>query len=326
VKAVLCGNIFGTGLDEVTLTEASLKSQADQVLVAEVSSFQLEWVRFFHPAVAGITNITPDHMDRYDSFEEYVATKQRLFGRQIIDDIAVVNADDPMTEPHRRGPSVLTYGPHGSHAFAVGGYFTVGDRSIRISELPFSAPHEITDALMASQMACGVLRKRTGIRGRARFSPPKEVFEGLKRFKGLAHRMEEVGTGRGVRFINNSMCTNPAAVVASVLSVAGPMHLLMGGVSKDLDFRPVREMLEWRPLEVYLFGRDARTIRETLGKGAVFATMQEAFGAAVQKVQDGDTVMLAPGCASMDQFGDFRERGDVFKTIAKEWLSHGSEG
>lgn len=150
-----------------------------------------------------------------------------------------------------------------------------------------------------------------------------QVLAGLKSFKGLAHRMEHVGHRNGIEFINNSMCTNPAAIVASSNSIPAPQHLLMGGIKKNYDFRPVRDLLETKGHEAYLFGRDAQEISAELGDIAkVFDTMEEAFLAATDKAVPGDVIMLAPGCASMDQFDDFVARGELFKKIAKEWLNN----
>jgi UDP-N-acetylmuramoylalanine--D-glutamate ligase len=150
---------------------------------------------------------------------------------------------------------------------------------------------------------------------------PGEVIEGLKAFRGLAHRMEALGERDGIRVINNSMCTNPDAVIKSAQSVRDPAHLLIGGLNKGLDFQPLKHYLANHRHKAYLFGVDALKINEMLGGNyPTFDTLNQAFEAATLRAVKGEVIMLAPGCASSDQFRDFRDRGNVFKAIAKEWL------
>jgi UDP-N-acetylmuramoylalanine--D-glutamate ligase len=146
------------------------------------------------------------------------------------------------------------------------------------------------------------------------------ILDALKEFQGLSHRMEFVAKKRGITFINNSMCTNPAAVKASLQSIPTKVHALIGGVNKDLSFADLKSFFETKQIDVKLFGRDAQTINQELGGNyQVWSTMKEAFDAATNEAKDGEIVMLVPGCASMDQFRDFRHRGDVFKTYVMDW-------
>ncbi len=409
IDAVLCGNIFGTGLPEVPLTEAALHATADQVLVAEISSFQLEWVSQFRPAVAGITNIWPDHLDRYESFQQYADTKHRIFATQTDADFAVVKEFDPHVEApggssakYRRRPpgsqsqkadgleghpTVLTFGAQGEQAQVLEEEIRILDKSIRTDEMQVIGTHNYSNAAMAGLMAYATLkwlanrggdilvpdsgkpkqerveRSSTGDRNvpatggavaahartllaeaesaliekggakrrlHSKFQTPNSKFEALpqpiidalKSFKGIEHRMEVVGSKNGVRVINNSMCTNPDAVVKSAQSVKGPNHLIMGGKDKDLPFAPVRNYLASGMHKAYLFGESKDLLNQQLGGGfPTYNTLQEAFRAATEKARPGEVIMLAPGCASTDQFNDFRDRGNVFKAIAKEWLN-----
>jgi UDP-N-acetylmuramoylalanine--D-glutamate ligase len=338
VDAVLCGNIFGSGYPEQSLTEAALASTPEQVLVAEVSSFQLEWTKDFRPAVAGITNIWPDHLDRYESFQDYTAAKHRIFASMRAGDFAVVRANDPMVVPpggsrsayKPRGrrqaassaggsiPAVLTFGATGEHARVEERDLVVLGHRIPLEYLPFSEPHNHQNAAMAALLAAAALAYREHA-DQAEFQPC--LADGLNTFHGLAHRMELVGEREGVRVINNSMCTNPDAVMKSVQAVKDRTHILMGGVNKRLDFGPLRHYLANHRHRVYLFGKDAETLREMLALDApLYASMEDAFKAAVQSATKGEVVMLAPGCASTDSFRDFRDRGNVFKAIATDWL------
>ncbi len=373
-QPVLCGNIFGSGFDEVPMTEAALNSTPEQTLVAEISSFQLEWVKEFKPVSAGITNIWPDHLDRYAGFAEYSATKQRIFDRMDAEDFAVVKANDPevvppggkgtgyrprrsrgssgSTSPHSF-PVVLTFGATGEHARVEELSLRILNQTVKLDELPFDEPHNFTNACMAALLTYGALKNRATkdpdsnaakliseaeqyeyARLRAGktvydqqpsqepiLALPSKVVDGIKSFHGLAHRMEPVGEKDGIRVINNSMCTNPDAVIKSAQSVRDPAHLLIGGVNKGLDFKPLKHYLANNRHKAYLFGSDSQNLNEMLGGNfPIFDTLEQAFDAATRNAVKGEVIMLAPGCASTDQFRDFRDRGNVFKAIAKEWL------
>jgi UDP-N-acetylmuramoylalanine--D-glutamate ligase len=371
--AVLCGNIYGSGYEEVPLTEAALPplppgarreeeggrevevspmnpspgSQVHRplpsergegthgaeagtasaragetpalrrVLIAEVSSFQLEWVRDFRPQCATITNITADHLNRYAGVEEYAATKHRIFARMGPDEGAVWKDGDYATEPPH-GVRTLTYGQGARDAWTDNLRMHLGSASIALAELPFSEPHNLHNAMAAGLLALGLGPGAGGA---------QSILEGLRRFRGLAHRMERLGERDGVLLINNSMCTNPAAVIASSRSLARRQRLLIGGVNKGLDFAPVGEYLRASGHAAYLFGSDAPAIgRQLGGEWPVFRTMDEALEAALADAKTGEAVMLAPGVASLDQFADFRERGEAFKRLARAWLGREEEG
>ena len=316
--AVLCGNIYGSGFDEVPLTEAALQSAEDQILVAEVSSFQLEWVSAFRPIAAAITNITPDHLDRHRSFDEYAAAKHRIWSAQGAHDFAIVNADDPeIIKPSM--PEVMTFGKTGREALIADANLILDGKAFRREEFSIYGDHNMLNAAAAALLASSALAEGT----RSMFYIRDEVVDALRSFKGIAHRMEVVGEKNGIKIINNSMCTNPAAIVASSQSIPANQHLLVGGSNKKLDFGPVLNYMirSGNKHRLYLFGRDAKEVNTPLGgENPVFETMADAFQAAIRNANPGEVVMLAPGCASMDQFRDFEDRGNVFKSIAKEWL------
>lgn len=353
--AVLCGNIYGSGYDEAPLVEAasglsggsmggstggstvSVESglpsppklatltgtvkppdpltgtvKPRRALIAEISSFQLEWVGQFRPKAAVITNITPDHLNRYASFAEYADTKRRIFNRMGPDEIGVWHAADTITEPPA-GIRTLTFGPQGDDSWTDALRMRLLGEVLPLEELPFTEPHNYLNAMAAALLVHGLNERK---------SDPAELFEGLKAFRGLAHRMERVGERDGVLVVNNSMCTNPAAVIASSESLPRPQRLLIGGVNKNLDFGPVGEYLRRSGHAAYLFGSDARSIaRQIGGDWPVFTTLKEAFAAAISDAKAGEAVMLAPGVASTDQFADFRGRGEAFRSMAKEWLN-----
>lgn len=327
--AVLCGNIYGSGYEEVPLTEAAARTSGETppdrtsgetpevlagetpALLAEISSFQLEWVDTFRPKAAVITNISDDHLNRYEGIEDYAKTKRRIFNRMGPGDSAVWQDGDFATEPPA-GIKTLTYGQFGKHAWTTEKRLHLFDEFIEKDELPFSEPHNFLNAMAACLLAYGLSDGR---------AEPRKLLEALKGFNGLAHRMERLGSKRGVSLINNSMCTNPAAVISSSQSVRGPQRLLVGGTNKDLDFTLLGEFLRSQGHAAYLFGQDAEKIAAQLaGPHPVFKTMAEAFAAAIHDAKEGETVLLAPGVASQDQFADFRDRGEQFRQLAKEWL------
>lgn len=357
---LLCGNLYGSGYPEAPFTEAATNGRVGQPLVVEVSSFGLEWAPTFRPRAAAITTIKPDHLDRYDSFEAYTATKMRIFAHQGENDYAIVRANDPVVVPpcgqanvyqprrkrvhqqeERTGncPHVLTFGATGEHARVEELDLVVLDTPIPLATLPWTEPHNHANAACAALLAYGLLRavdsplidqalaakpKPSVFAPRRPLEPalPPEIVMGLRQFRGLAHRMEIVGVRDGVKVVNNSMCTNPDAVVSSALAAKDPTHLLVGGADKGLDFGPLGRFLGGGRHRAYLFGRDAAKIDREMGGGfPIFGTMEDAFVAATAAAHPGETVMLAPGCASSDQFRDFRHRGDVFRDLAKDWLA-----
>ena len=313
---ILCGNIFGSGYPELTLTEAADQAESGNLLVAEVSSFQLEWIRDFHPWAVGITNITPDHLDRYESFEAYAATKLGIFANLIDHDYAVLPARDPAV-PVPSHPKIYSFGTAPADAVIGPNSIVVLGQEILTKDWKVYGEHNRRNAAMALLLANAILQTV----GRSRGGVPPEAIEALTNFRGLQHRMQWLGERNAVEVINNSMCTNPVAVIRSAESVGKPAHLLIGGVNKQLDFGPLAEFLATSSHRPYLFGTDAASIRETLGADLlVFNTMAEAFAAATQTAVAGEVIMLAPGCASTDQFRDFRDRGNVFTALAEEWL------
>lgn len=312
IDAVLCGNIFGSGYPEQTLTEAALESTPDQVLVAEVSSFQLEWVPTFAPQAAAITAISPDHLDRYDRFEDYAQTKRDLFKNQREGQVAIVGPDVVAPEVEGRA---WKYGIPGSKAWVEGSKLHLAGQSFDFSGRGSLVPHNRVNSCAALLLALGCV-------------PDLDLAAAAKElsdFKGIRHRMEWIGERRGIEVFNNSMCTNPAAVVSSAATFSGRgRHLIVGGANKGLDFSPVARLLLDSQVHLYPFGRDGEKIAESIGfSGPCYRTMEEAARSALAKAEPGEVVMLSPGCASMDAYKDFRHRGEVFTELAKDWLTHG---
>lgn len=317
---ILCGNISGSGYDELTLTEAADQGQDEQPLVAEISSFQLEWVRTFRPRAAAITNITPDHLDRHPTFEDYAQTKLRIFAQMGSGDTVVLPAEEPsLTSAQIRaalppGCVLKLVGPGQDIRFAEGQLW-VGNEAFPMESLPFSQTYQLTNATIALGLAQATSSNWDAER----------AVEGLRKFQPLRFRMEILGERDGIQVINNSMCTNPMAVVHSSSGCPRKQFLLLGGLTKNLDFHPVGTYLRTSGHVPVLFGPAPDALRTMLGIDApAFPSLAEAFHHAVSSALAGDAVILAPGCASSFPYANFRERGEAFQEIAKEWLTGSS--
>ncbi|HXH61346.1 MAG TPA: UDP-N-acetylmuramoyl-L-alanine--D-glutamate ligase [Fimbriimonadaceae bacterium] len=318
--AVLCGNIAGSGYPEVTLTDAAI-SDGD-VLVAEVSSFQLETVSTFRPFVAAITSLAPDHLDRHPDFEDYKSCKLRLFAKMRESDTVVINLDEKGLDKtdYPEGMRKVRFSPSGTgptngYTARLGEDLLLCGEKIKAKSLPIIGEHNVANAMMAWEIACAVL-------GEPSKQQVEAMLSALLKFRGLDNRMERVGAKNGVLVINNSMCTNPAAVVASSKGLDRHQRLILGGNRKSLDFSPVGEYLKASGHAAYVFGPDTEGLNKQLGHDwPAFKTMQEAFEAATNDAEDRDAIILMPGCASAEPYANFRERGDAFRELARRWLS-----
>jgi UDP-N-acetylmuramoylalanine--D-glutamate ligase len=314
VDAILCGNIAGSGFPEMTLTEAAETAGPGQVLAAEVSSFQLELAGSFRPKAAAITKIAPDHLDRHPSFDDYRSAKLRLFERMGEGGVIVHNLAEPsvpesaLRQAAERGAAIIPFDPQ---PFIEQGQVMMDGEVLDLSRILFGAPHDAANALMAWHLA-------------SVFTRPKA--DALHGFPGLAHRLEKLGERRGVLVINGSMTTNPDALIAASQAVRRRQRILIGGRTKNLDFSPVAEYLQASGQKAVIFGPDSGIMNRTLGGGwPEHGTLEAAFTAAAAEAKEGEAIILAPGCASAAPYSSFRERGEAFRRIAREWLQDGEE-
>lgn len=315
--AVLCGNIAGSGYPEHVLTEAALNTPADGVLVAEISSAQLETVISFRPDVTALTNITEDHLDRYKSFDEYKSAKLNMFKNMTGEQVGVYNYREHSLRPEMYGNAkIQEFQPMGGSR-PNPNTLRFDDRSIlfgkwevNLEDLPFVGEMNYTNAMMAWEMACAHVGE-----------PDRQMLDRLLEFRPLANRLEPLGERNGIRVINNSMCTNPMAVIQSCKSFRQKLHVLMGGNTKNMDFSPVRDYLQESGQKVYLYGSDAGILNSLLGgKLDEYPSLESAFDAATKNATAGEIILLAPGCSSSAPFANFKERGEAFRKVAKEWL------
>jgi len=301
--------------------EAALESTAWDWIVAEVSSFQLETIRSFHPRVAVLLNVSPNHLDRYPTMEAYWAAKMRLFENQTTDDAAVINADDPVvlerarSIPARRiffgrrpGPEAGVY--LDSDAVVAAG-LSAGTKRVEIlrrEEIPLPGSHNLENVLAAAAagMVCGCA--------------PDQIRKAVRVFKGLEHRLETVRTRNGVRYVNDSKATTAVALEKALEAFSEPIILIAGGRNKGADFGPLRELIGRKVKTAVLIG-EARQEFQAAWRGSVplfeAGSMEEAVRIAARTAAAGDVVLLAPACASYDMFRDFEDRGNRFKEIVK---------
>lgn len=294
-------------------------------IVTEVSSFQLESIAKFRPKVATILNITPDHLDRYHSMEEYIGAKAAIFSKQKKDDFLVLNYDDNLVmslyesvlAKRKDSPSVYFFSRNKE---VKGMYFKGGkvfcnipERSIwkeliGAGEIAIKGLHNLENA-----MAAGTMAILAGCNSEA-------VIKALTKFKGLEHRLEFVRELRGVKFINDSKGTNIGATVKSLEGFSEPVILIAGGRDKAGDFTLLRPLVKEKVKSLILIGEAKDKIRDALGdltETIMASSLEEAVELAREKAKTGDVVLLSPACASFDMFRDFEDRGRKFKDIVR---------
>ena len=284
-----------------------------EVLVVEISSFQLEAIEDFRPRFSVLLNITEDHLDRYPRYEDYIEAKVRIFTNQNSGDVAVLNRDDPI---------VMKYG---AKVKAKKVFFSLKER---LDEGAFSRDQRILLRVGGKEEDYSLTQ--TALKGihnvenmmaaltTARiFGCSKKAIEAaLNRFEGLEHRLEFVREVEGVRFYNDSKGTNVGSVVKSLQSFSEPIVLIAGGKDKKGDLTPLRELIESRVKHLILIGEAKERMAREFGgltDMAMAKNLEEAVLLAYQLAKRGDVVLLSPACSSFDMFKDYKERGKVFK-------------
>ena len=289
--------------------------------VAEVSSFQLEWVEELRPAIGVFLNLTDDHLDRYASLADYGEAKATLFRAQTSADWAVLSREDPWVWALRdRLPSrVISFG---FDAVEYGTFPRDGTIVVRLPdgprdgrEFPFTTArthlrgvHNLENVMAAATAA--LLAGAT----------PSAVQSAIDEFPGLPHRLQLVRQKDGISWIDDSKGTNVGAVVKSLLSITAPVILIAGGVDKGGSYEPLRALVRERVKRLVLVGEARETIREALGAETdtvIAESLEEAVARAAEAARSGDTVLLSPACASFDMFRDYADRGEQFRMLVE---------
>ena len=302
------------------LSAVALYSKKSDVVVVEVSSFQLESIKTFHPCVAALLNITEDHLNRHGTMEQYIRLKQRIFENQTQDDIAILNMDDPIL--YKMADKVKARVAFFSRTQPVQNGACVEDGKIvwrwngvmkpicDADQILIPGPHNLENALAATAMAA------------ARGVPAAVIRHTLQSFTGVEHRIEKVRVFEGVTYINDSKGTNVDSTIKAVQSMKAPTVLILGGYDKHTDFMPLcKEIVQSGMIsQIVTMGQTARQITQTLEE-AGYRNITQAYSMedAVQKARHlataGGNVMLSPACASFDMFRDYEQRGQVFKEL-----------
>jgi UDP-N-acetylmuramoylalanine--D-glutamate ligase len=297
------------------------KSTLETMSVLEVSSFQLETIEEFHPKIAVVLNITPDHLDRHGSFEAYAAAKTRITENQGADDFLVLNAEDKATQMVALKTKAQVFWFSGRRpikqgAFVHGESIVFLDREggkaepvMPVAEIPLKGAHNVENVLAAVCVA-----RLAGVSA-------ETIRATVRAFKAVEHRLELVKSLDGVEFYNDSKATNVDAAMKAVASFQGGIHLILGGKDKNSDYGLMAELLKERVKAVYTIGSAAEKIEHQLAgvvKMVSAGTMQVAVAMAAVAAVSGDVVLLAPACSSFDQFDNYEHRGQVFRQLVDE--------
>ncbi len=306
------GNI---GVPVIALVE---ESRSDDWSVLEVSSFQLETADTFHPNIAVILNITPDHLDRHGSFENYAAAKERIFANQTAEDSLVLNADDDAASRAAVRAKSRIFWFSRKRAVRQGAFVYEGavvyraseqaapEFILKLDEIPLKGEHNVENVLAA---VCAA--RLAGV-------PAETIRAAVAAFKAVEHRLEFVAEIVGISYYNDSKATNVDAAMKAIASFPGGIHLILGGKDKNSDYSLLRPLLEQRVKAVYAIGSAAEKITSQIhGVVQVVSaeTMEQAVALAADAADAGDTVLLAPACSSFDQFENYEHRGRVFKEL-----------
>jgi UDP-N-acetylmuramoylalanine--D-glutamate ligase len=315
VPTLVGGNI---GVPVVSLIDSSTDETWS---VLEVSSFQLESTEEFHPQIAVILNITPDHLDRHGSFENYVRAKERIFAVQDEQDCLVLNADNPHTAQSASRAAARVYWfsiehPVGQGAWVENGYVVYRasreaaiETVIPLGGIPLKGEHNVENVLAAV-----VAARQVGVAA-------ADIRRAIENFRAVEHRLEYVATLNGVEFYNDSKATNVDATAKAVAAFSTGIHLILGGKDKNSDYTELSDLLRERVRAVYTIGSAAAKIESEL-RGVISlrscGTLEKAVAAATAAARPGEIVLLAPACSSFDQFDSYEHRGRVFKQLVSE--------
>jgi UDP-N-acetylmuramoylalanine--D-glutamate ligase len=314
VPTLVGGNIGTPVIDLIA------ESTPQTTSVLEVSSFQLETVVEFRPHIAVVLNITQDHLDRHGTFENYAAMKARITAQQTAEDFFVLNAEDKPTQMLAARTKAQVFWFSGRRAIKQGA-FVHGESIVflpregakpepvmPLAEIPLKGAHNVENVLAA------VCAARLG------GVSAESIRASVSSFKAVEHRLEFVATVRGVAFFNDSKATNVDATKKALEAFPGGVHLILGGKDKNSDYTELADLLRARVKTVYTIGSAAEKIERHLAgvvKIVSAGTLDAAVRQAAQSAVPGDVVLLAPACASFDQFTGYEQRGRVFKELVK---------
>src|SRR5271165_79773 len=311
MPAFMAGNVGTPLIAEVE------KMDAGTVTVAELSSFQLELIDKFRPNIGALLNLTPDHLDRHKTMEAYAAAKARIFENQTELDAAILNADDSTSLKYApKKPQVFWFSRqkrveqgaclHGEDIVVT--HHGKEDVVMKASEIPLPGTHNLENVLAAV-----IIARLAGV-------DAGTIAKAVKSFEGVEHRLEFVTEIKGVRYYNDSKATNVDATLKALDAFPGRILIILGGKDKGSDYSVLQKPLREKAILALLIGAAAEKIESQIaGSVAVerAGTIERAVEAAAQAARAGDVVLLAPACASFDQFENYEQRGRVFKQLVR---------
>lgn len=313
---LLAGNI-GTPL--ISCVDASSEST---LTVAELSSFQLEWIDTFRPHISVFLNLTPDHLDRHGSMDAYGAAKGRIFENQTSEDFAVLNADDPATKRYApMQPKIFWFSRMKSleqgaflHGEEIVFRWDANEEPLLLrTDVPLHGGHNLENVLAAVAVtrlagaACG------------------DIANGVKSFSGVEHRLEFVAEHNGARYYNDSKATNVDATLKALDAFPERILVILGGKDKGSDYTVLQKPLRDKAILALLIGAAADKIEQQIAGSVAIeraGTLERAVDIAAHAAQPGDVILLAPACASFDQFQNYEHRGRVFKELVHQLENH----
>ena len=313
-------DVFVGGNIGIPLISAVEDLSAESVIVAEVSSFQLETTTSFCPHIALMLNLTPDHLDRHGDMAGYLAAKARIFAAQGAEDYLVLNYDDTALRnlaPNAKAKVIffsqknkLEEGVYLENGMICLTYNGETWEICAAEELKIKGAHNLENAMGATAVAFAA-----GV-------PREKIAAVLRSFAGVEHRMEPVRTVRGVQYVNDSKGTNPDATMKALVAYQQPIIVILGGKNKGSDFTELAGVVKQQTKAAVLLGQAKEELKEALDKVGftaytVVQTFEEAVATAAAQAQEGDLVLLSPACASWDMFKSFEERGDLFKSLVQ---------
>lgn len=310
VRTEMAGNIGTPVLDVVSEIDSG-KRRSPDVMVLELSSFQLESTSTLDAEAAAVLNLSEDHLDRYESVDQYAQSKSRVFGG---DGVQVLNREDAYSRDMALdGRCVFTFGsdkPNSRYEWGLreldGEVWLAqgSDNLMKASELNVTGKHNLCNALAALAL-CRAMRL-----------PYPRLLEGLRKFPGLPHRAQKIAEVAGIRFYDDSKGTNVGATVAALDGMDGRSVVILGGDGKGQDFSPLKPVIARKARAAVLIGRDSNLIHRTIEQAGVSIEhaedMRDAVSRAYRLAQPGDAVLLSPACASFDMFSDYVQRAEIF--------------
>jgi len=311
-STILAGNI-GTPL--ISYVE---KTSDKTITVAELSSFQLELIEKLRPNISVFLNLTPDHLDRHHTLESYGAAKARIFENQTEADSSVLNADDPGATPYAPAkPQVFWFSR--KQRVAEGAFVKenevlfrregIEEKVLKLADIPLAGAHNVENVLAAVAA--------TRLAG----AEPASVAKGVRSFAGVEHRLEFVAEIGGVRFYNDSKATNADATRKALDAFPGRILIILGGKDKGSDYTALQAPLREKAILALLIGAAASKIEKQIAGSVAIeqaGTIERAVETAAHAARPGDVILLAPACASFDQFQNYEHRGRVFKELVQQ--------